>query len=695
MSDILTKVNQVGLNTDFPVAGQNNSSDGFRTNSRAVLAGLTQANDELTRIQNTRFSFAGDAQGQSNRIGNSTLLANGDSIMEVAFTLADVSQGPLTLDTRAKDFLLTFDTKGRMTLSQTFSPNISFAEGHTANGMIGVEGNSLGSGSGSIVLPTFGFNAMGRLIATGKTSVSFGLLEHTLAAGSILIGNKQNKSTAFAPPPSDGNYALVGSGTTLTWQPVGTGTVSGIIGGLGITVTADPSAPTVALDFTELSAQTTIQDTDQLVLQTANGPRLQPFSDLYKIVKVVRDTAPVLGNNLDVKSFAIQSSNAQGVLLKSSTGSTPGSSLTVSDAGLNLQGSAGAPITLNAPSLVLNGLAWVTTRGAQGQFLTQGPTGLTWTTMDAFYQTIKNTIFVGPDGDDAFNNGSMNSAFKTIGKAISAIPDASNDLWTIMLLGGTYQEDVVVQNKKRIALEGFFSSTLAMVKGRIQVTYGVDELYMSKITWDDTARAASDTQPTFVVLNGLVKGLVKDCEFLRADRTQPALELYGQTTGPVRLLNVRLVGSYKNQMTLSEQGSVTFDNLWNKLGKAPDITSITASRQLTMSDIGTYVRVNISNDNTITVAETAVQPMPLGATVRISQIGTGRTSVVPLGNVTINTPNGYVLRKRYSTATLTYVGQDIWDLNGDLDENVTVSPVITSDNDTVTVDNDTITVDNG
>lgn len=694
MSDILTKVNQVGLNTDYPVAGQNNSSDGFRTNSRAVLAGLTQANDELTRIQNTRFSFAGDAQGQSNRIGNSTVLANGDSLMEVAFTLSDITQGPLTLDTRNADFLLTFDSKGRLNLSQTFAPSISFATGHTANGMIGVEGLSLGSGTGSIVLPTFGFNAMGRLIATGKTSVSYGLMEHTLAVGSLLIGNKQNKSAAFAPPTTAGSYALVANGTTLTWQPVGTGTVSGIIGGLGITVTADPSSPEVALDLTELPTQTTIQDTDLLVLQTAAGPRLQPFSDLYKISKVVRDTFPILGNNLDVKSFAIQSSTSQGVVLKSNTG-TPGSTLTVSDAGINLQGSANAPISLNAPALVLNGLAWVTTRGAQGQFLTQGPNGLTWTTMDAFYQTIQNTIFVGPDGDDAFNNGSMNSAFKTIGKAIATIPDSSTDLWTIMLLGGTYQEDVVVQNKKRIALEGFFSSTLAVVKGRIQVTYGVDEIHMSKITWDDTARAASDTQPTFVVLNGLVKGLVKDCEFLRADRTQPALELYGQTTGPVRLQNVRLVGTYKNAMVLSEQGSVTFDNLWNKLGKAPEITSITASRQLTMNDIGTYVRVNISTDNTITVAETAVQPMPLGATVRISQIGTGRTSVVPLGNVTINTPNGYVLRKRYSTATLTYVGQDIWDLNGDLDENVTVSPVITSDNDTITVDNNTITVDNG
>lgn len=694
MSDILTKVNQVGLNTDYPVAGQNNSSDGFRTNSRAVLAGLTQANDELTRIQNTRFSFAGDAQGQSNRIGNSTVLANGDSLMEVAFTLSDITQGPLTLDTRNADFLLTFDSKGRLNLSQTFTPSISFATGHTANGMIGVEGLSLGSGTGSIVLPTFGFNAMGRLIATGKTSVSYGLMEHTLAVGSLLIGNAQNKSTAFAPPTAAGSYALVANGTTLTWQPVGTGTVSGIIGGLGITVTADPSSPEVALDLTELATQTTIQDTDLLVLQTAAGPRLQPFSDLYKISKVVRDTFPILGNNLDVKSFAIQSSTSQGVVLKSNTG-TPGSTLTVSDTGINLQGSANAPITLNAPALMLNGLAWVTTRGAQGQFLSQGPTGLTWTTVDSFYQTIQNTIFVGPDGDDAFNNGSMNSAFKTIGKAISTIPDNSTDLWTIMLLGGTYQEDVVVQNKKRIALEGFFSSTLAVVKGRIQVTYGVDEIHMSKISWDDTARPASDTQPTFVVLNGLVNGLVKDCEFIRADRTQPALELYGQTTGPVRLENVRLVGTYKNQMTLSEQGRVTFDNVWNKLGKAPDITSITASRQLTMDDIGTYVRVNIGTDNTITVAETAVQPMPLGATVRISQIGTGRTSVVPLGNVTINTPNGYVLRKRYSTATLTYVGQDIWDLNGDLDENVTVSPVITSDNDTITVDNDTITVDNG
>jgi len=806
MSDILTKVNQIGLNTDFPISGQNNSSAGFRQNSRAVLAGFQQASDELTKFQNTRFSFVGDAAGKSDRIGNAMVFNTSDPNLEVNFTLANVLPAGAVLSTKGQDFDLQIDAKGRIVQVTPTTHTISWAVGGE-NQEIGTDASSLGIGTGTVHFPTYRFNGLGRLIATGTRSVSYGLNSHKLASGALLIGDSTNSSKELAPPPSGAAYALVANGPTVSWQPVGAGTIQGVIGGLGIKVTPDPSAPVVQLDIGNTEAKDNIRDQDLIVWHDLrdNLPKNTTVANLRaQLAKIESDTAPILGGDLDTKNYSIRSST--GSLVLKSGSSNPASTITVAQTGISIQGTGSTPIVLQGgpvsvtgtslllqssgdigltgkaltvlststnlqssgavtlggvgvninstgalalngksvgitsegaltlkgtaldyqggsiglrgsditvqgtgpmniqsddtvqiggSTLRLNNTLWPTTRGQPGQFMIMGVQGLTWYTEEEVEaQTLAQTVFVAPHGTDGDGNGAFTNPYLTINKALTTIPTNTNAHWTIVLMGNLYNEDVVVQNFRRISFESFFDSTNTVVKGDLQIGSNVDEFNMSNITWDISDRA-SDTGPAMIVSGGLVRGTIKNCGFLKADRQQVALGLYGPTTGRVQFLDCDIRGITVNEMILSDDGEVLITSLLSKLDNNIPIVSVDTDRMLTLNDVGKYLRVNVSVPNEVMIPDSEQVEFNLGATIRIAQTGIGPTSITPTGNVTVNTPNGYALRRRYSRAELIYVGNNIWDLSGDLDENIIIAPVTRVDSDQISADDDTITVDNG
>lgn len=98
-----------------------------------------------------------------------------------------------------------------------------------------------------------------------------------------------------------------------------------------------------------------------------------------------------------------------------------------------------------------------------------------------------------------------------------------------------------------------------------------------------------------------------------------------------------------------------------------DVVGKTASHTLTLTDAGAYIRMAVAGANSLTVPAEALVNFDVGTVIVVRQADVGQTTFVPDAGVTINTAETLKLRKRGSTATLTKVDADEWDLTGDLE----------------------------
>ena len=554
MSSVRTKASN--LNPSFPVAGTNNSSQGFRDNTSWTLQALNEAGDELDKLQRTHLQFTGDLNTTSTTLDSAVASGVSDPVLNISVDLADVMSGPTTLDTRTHDIQLTLDTKGRVIVSSVQDFQTTYGTGTAAGTGLGPSGSALGTGSGTITFPLLTFDAKGRLTGAQATSLTYGLMGQTLAQAAILVGNSSNISTVLAPPSGAGTYALINNGTTISWQAAGGGTVTGVIGGNGIQVTGSGNSPTVKLDLTNTPLDANISDSDLIVWHDVanNLAKHLLYSDFKaKTVKVQLDTTPTLGGNLNTAGHLIQSAAL-----------SPKSSIAVLETGTTIQGSTGAPITLSAPSLTLNGLNWPVLPGTPGQYLTLS-TGnqINWTSPAQFFQTLDRTFFVSPTGQDTTGNGSLNAPYASIAKALTQVPNSSADLYTIMLIGGTYAEDVSLDQKTNIAFEGFYASHKSVITGKISAINGTQTLFMSKVSIDNTARDSSDQSPVIDV-NGNISNIeFRDCDILRgggplSDLT--AINFFGQASGDILFNNCSIEGRVVNGMLSSNGARLVINN---------------------------------------------------------------------------------------------------------------------------------------
>ena len=238
MSDVRNKANS--LNVSFPIPGVNNASQGFRDNTNAAQQALFQASDEITKIQNTRLKFSGDAVGQSDRIANAVVVGAADPALEIAFTLGDTIGTGVSYSTNNGDFSLTFDGKGRLIGHSVVQHLIGWAGGHGKDVTVPIVGESMGTGTGSISFPTFKFDGSGRLTGTTTQVINYGLQNQKMTYGSLLIGGSTSFSRELVAPSANGVFALVANGPELSWQPVGAGHRTVAKGGGGRTVRAAP-----------------------------------------------------------------------------------------------------------------------------------------------------------------------------------------------------------------------------------------------------------------------------------------------------------------------------------------------------------------------------------------------------------------------------------------------------------------------
>lgn len=327
--------------------------------------------------------------------------------------------------------------------------------------------------------------------------------------------------------------------------------------------------------------------------------------------------------------------------------------------------------------------------------MTAGPNNtLIWSNPGTVtFQPIQNTFFVSNQGDDTSGNGSLVTPLKTINKALSLVPAFNAGQFTIVLMGGTYPEDINLTNIYNLNIEGMFQTTNARITGKVILNFNLKRIHFARIDLDNTATAAD--QPALVVTSGADELVFQDVNIIRANATDGAADFNGEVVKNVEFIGGSIRGIVNDNLTSADGYRVVYKNWDVKQDKALKIIDLTASRTLVATDNSTYIRLNSNDDNSLKVPEYATTPIPIGAVIQFSQVGVGRTSVVPLGNVLINTPDGFTLRKRFSKGTLTHVAPDIWDLSGDLDRTISIAPVTRADSDTVSADNDKLTADNG
>lgn len=164
--------------------------------------------------------------------------------------------------------------------------------------------------------------------------------------------------------------------------------------------------------------------------------------------------------------------------------------------------------------------------------------------------------------------------------------------------------------------------------------------------------------------------MFEDVNILRNNADLPALVMSGEITQNVKFNGGQIIGDVVD-VTFSddEQFSLVVQNLDSKRDLNQKIRTVEDGYVLGPKDLGCYLRVvQTDNDGAIVnIPNNLDVKMPLGATIRLRQVGIGLVSIGLGSDVKLNTPYGVKLRGRDSTVELVQVETNVWDLSGDLD----------------------------
>lgn len=100
---------------------------------------------------------------------------------------------------------------------------------------------------------------------------------------------------------------------------------------------------------------------------------------------------------------------------------------------------------------------------------------------------------------------------------------------------------------------------------------------------------------------------------------------------------------------------------------APEHANSGSSHVLGLADAFAMVCMTSASANIVTVPDDATVPWPPNVRIDLSQDGAGQTTVAAATGVVIRTPETLKLRKRYAKASLIRRGDNLWDLEGNLE----------------------------
>ena len=92
-----------------------------------------------------------------------------------------------------------------------------------------------------------------------------------------------------------------------------------------------------------------------------------------------------------------------------------------------------------------------------------------------------------------------------------------------------------------------------------------------------------------------------------------------------------------------------------------------ANYNVTSIQLGFLVRMTSASASTVTVTAANTADFPIKGVITIRRAGAGSVTIVAGSGVTINTAETLVLRKQGSAIQLIKVGENVWDLFGDVE----------------------------
>ena len=124
------------------------------------------------------------------------------------------------------------------------------------------------------------------------------------------------------------------------------------------------------------------------------------------------------------------------------------------------------------------------------------------------------------------------------------------------------------------------------------------------------------------------------------------------------------VASIQTTLGNSPQGAATnVSTRINTIG----ITSKTDTYTLAATDVRGIVNVNKGTGVTITVPKNATVAIPVGAVIKIQQVGAGQLTIAAESGATVNTSGATAkTRAQYSVVEVIKTATDTWVLTGDL-----------------------------
>jgi hypothetical protein len=155
--------------------------------------------------------------------------------------------------------------------------------------------------------------------------------------------------------------------------------------------------------------------------------------------------------------------------------------------------------------------------------------------------------------------------------------------------------------------------------------------------------------------------------------TSVTVDTYGRVTSgsnPTITLGTNTNGNYMADVSAGTGISVTHtpgEGSTATIALADVSTNAqTASYTLVLSDKNKIVEMNVGSANNLTVPLNSSQAFPVGSQINILQTGSGQTTVVATGGVTINATPGLKLRAQWSYASLIKRAENTWVLVGDI-----------------------------
>ena len=631
------------------------SSTGTGTNGVHLLG-----SDSLTFVQISGIASFNAGDGLTvygNTLNVSSAASSRILVTENAVDLAPITQGDNNA-AATNTFVsnITRDGYGRVLGVTTNDVTLTLGTHTTGDYVAG-----LTAGTGVTVTNSGGENsnptvAIGQAVGTAS-NVTFATVNAALT-GNVTGDVSGNAGTATALQTSrtieltgdiTGSASFNGTATasisaTIAANSVTLGTdtsgdfVQNLVAGTGITLTnntGEGATPTVAVDTTTIQAKVTnVTDTEigyldgvTSAIQTQIDTKSPSASPTFTGTVTLPDNTVALGTKT-TGDYVASLVAGTGVTLTNNSGETATPTIAIGQA-------VGTASNVTFNDLVVS-----------GNLTVSGTT----TTINTETMTVNDNIIV-------LNNNATGAPSESAGIEVERGSstnvvlrwDESSDKWQITNDGSTY-EDIATTTYAAPINNASFTGTFSAPTGTITSTMLADGTIVDA---DINASAA-------IALSKLATSTAGNIIVYNSSGVPTSVT----ETGDVTISDAGVTAIASGVIVNADVSATAAIDL----GKLADVSTNaqTASYTLVLADKNKVVEMGVGTANNLTVPLNSSVAFPVGSQINILQTGSGQTTIVATGGVTINATPGLKLRTQWSYATLIKRATDTWVLVGDI-----------------------------